>query len=177
MARRERKGRVKREREKEWMNSKANTVETRRGLNICFADGRQPTTAKKRNVHTKWILLHIYIYMLEKKKDSWYILSITLSSISNWRERKNKLIFFYPLVRDENHSINHSGSLDTMGRISLTEMYGTELDLRYWPLSIIRIQRERKKEIECWLSEYFSPVYASAHTLMIFYASSFYTAK
>jgi len=43
-------------------NSKANTVETRRGLNICFANGRQSTTGKKRNVHIQDGFYYIHIY-------------------------------------------------------------------------------------------------------------------
>ena len=40
------------------MNSNANTVELKRDLNICLADGRQPTTADgEKCAYTGWILL------------------------------------------------------------------------------------------------------------------------
>jgi hypothetical protein len=52
----------------------ANTVETRRGLNICFANGRQSTTGKKRNVHIHdgFYYIHIYtrMYALESEQAS-----------------------------------------------------------------------------------------------------------
>lgn len=55
------------------MNSNANTVETKRGLNICLANGRQPTTRdEEKCAYTRWILLHvdvqICIYIQEKEK-------------------------------------------------------------------------------------------------------------
>ncbi len=51
--------RKEREREKKnETNSNANTVELKQDLNICLADGRQPTTAdREKCAYTGWILL------------------------------------------------------------------------------------------------------------------------
>jgi len=48
-------------------NSKANTVETRRALNICFAKGRQSTTGNKRNVHIQDGFYYTHTYTRERE--------------------------------------------------------------------------------------------------------------
>ena len=134
MARRERikgrEGREGKEREKkrqrqknEWMNnSEANTVETRRGLNICFANGRQSTTGKKRNVHIQdgFYYIHIYtrVYAFANEGERFmthpfYYYIIFYYHIVEAKERIN-FFFFYSLVRHGNHSINHSDSFSTV---------------------------------------------------------------
>jgi hypothetical protein len=100
-------------------NSRANTVETRRGLNICFAKGRQSTTGiEEECTYTRWVLLHTHIHAPERKRESSHILSTTSTALS-LRERKDK-VFFYSLVRDGNHSINHSDSFSTMKYIYIS---------------------------------------------------------
>jgi hypothetical protein len=44
------------------MNSNANTVELRRGLNICLADGRQPNNCRRRKmcIHKMDSITHTY---------------------------------------------------------------------------------------------------------------------
>ncbi len=140
-----REGEREREKKKnEWIIAKANTVETRRGLNICFAKGRQSTTGKKRNVHIQdgFYYIRIYTSTRERNRDSWHIFfttTNTILSLVSWRERKNKLCF-HSLVREGNHSINHPDSFSTIK----PKKYDIELDLRYRNC-VVRKSNRRKK--------------------------------
>jgi hypothetical protein len=84
------------------MNSNANTVELTRGLNICLADGRQPTTAdQEKCAYTRWILLHIYIYTYIhihicihiQKRNAWHILFYHIIFTDSLK-KENKFVFF-----------------------------------------------------------------------------------
>jgi hypothetical protein len=138
--------RTQKERKKrKWMNnSKANTVETRRALNICFAKGRQSTTGNKRNVHIQDGFYYTHIYTRERerekkrKRESWHIFS-TITYITTTLsvlvvEEKEKI----------NFSLIRSSEMEIIRSITQTvflpwntylkpKKHGTEFVLRYWP--------------------------------------------
>lgn len=152
MARSERKKRGKKK--EKWMNnSKANTVETRRGLNICFAKGRQSTTGKKRNVHIQdgFYYIHTRTRERERERESWHIFSTTSYITTTLSllvvEEKEKINF--SLIRSSKmgiiRSIIQTVFLPWNTYLKLKK-HGIEFVRRYWPYNVKSNQREEKKK-------------------------------
>lgn len=120
------------------MNSNANIIELRRGLNICLANGRQPTIAdEEKCAYTRWILLQIYI----QKKNAWHIVFYHIIFTDSLK-KKNKLIFFSFLFARQRW-ILFDQSLDTYllpkKNMNLNSTRDTNL--------IITIYKQKKKRV------------------------------
>ena len=86
------KGEKKRKNE---MNSNANIVELMRGLNICLADGRQPTTVneEKMCIYRMDSITNISIYKREMRDTSFSPI-LSLHIVSSLKENSTYLFSF-----------------------------------------------------------------------------------